>query len=307
MLKLLYLILLTLSTLSARASISDVLLCTGCTVQSHFEAVAISSVQGAPPGERLILVVNPETNWSYFVNVVHLPPNVHPQRGSIDPKWDIQQAVRPGEMTTVGTNQRPAIHDISAIEYAQPQASTMSATTQSWPASPQQRAEIGAVIEFARNDFMIVLPQNAHFSSFMGRNEPAVANQIYASMSQRNSGWPINQVIALLRSMLLSRLQIAYGRTVRVCAVFNNGDSACYRPNAATPSVEHLIPGTANNAQGIAIVPGSGTGGDSGVIVIPVQSQPPIISFQPAQSDTWLFCMWIDGALHSCWIQVVPR
>lgn len=63
---------------AAAMDADDVALCVGCTNSMQFEAAAEQAVGTAFNGERLVLVVNPDTGMSKWVMVFNTPPGQGP-------------------------------------------------------------------------------------------------------------------------------------------------------------------------------------------------------------------------------------
>lgn len=297
-----FLILAAGGVFGAQASpIWDVAICSGCTSTGQFEAAGRQAAGTGYNGERQILVINPSTKVSRHVLVTNVPPGEVPR--SVEPPASIQVG------SAIALD-----HDPDASTYfagMEAEGSDVrhvmagSTTSYSWAVSNTEKAEIGALIEFGSKDYVIVLPDSDLFSSFQHRNEPAVANKIYQAMTEKNPGWAVQQLGTNLRKLVQNRLKVFFGRSFQVCAVFNNGDSACFEPDVATPSLENLIAGSAKDASGNPI--GSGGGGGGGMNVI---NDPPTIGYgAPGSSgrtgELWLFCASVGGKLVECWTEVI--
>lgn len=209
-------------------------LCANCTTTAQFEAAARQTAGNTYNGSRQIIVVNPVTGNGRHVTVWNTPAG------------EVPLSVRPGQIIRRGEIIRAEANGLGGalfVEDLPPDAtSTSNQWTESWAFTEGERAEIGALIEFADDQFMIVLPKSSHFGSFNGRMEPAVANEIFRAMTEENPAWALEHLSNRIRKLLAKRLAEFFGNNeFMVCAIFNNGDSACFNPDAGTPSVEHYI------------------------------------------------------------------
>lgn len=293
----------------------DALLCTNCSSESHFNAAAKNFVGPWFHGEKEILVVNPNTGVSYFVFVHGIVGGLDPYGGAVGPHEPQRQspinsrldseklyvedaffhALYPGEIVSLGRAQSD--HGIVTLDLDAPFATASNVTTQSQRASAAQEQEIGAIIDFGKNRFAVVLPDNGYFGSFSTREPSAVALQLYQSMTAHNPAWANNSIGKALRETLFKRLKSLLGRDMLVCAIFRNGDSACYSLEYMTPSAEHYKDGTAKDASGNPI----GGGGSGGLYVD--SSSPPVTRYFFPGSGLYLFCQRINGEITHCWTE----
>lgn len=277
----------------------DVIICGDCTSANQFEWAAIAGTGTPIPGTTNYLVINPQTGDSRSVMVMYTPPGWDPMGTTT------MQPLPQSGLVSLGHSSHPVIF-VSGIDTNR-EIALSGASAVSSPVSAEASVEIGALIEFGSSDFVVVLPDNDLFGSFSGRNEPAVANHIYQAMTANNPGWATKTISNRVRKLIQQRISMFFGRPFQVCAIFNNGDSACMEPDAATPSLENLIEGTAKNKYGNPIGSGGGAGGGGG---LEVDYAPPTLSFgwtgsTGSSGEVWLFCATEAGVLIGCWIEVL--
>lgn len=307
-----------LSTAQAQdsSSVWDVSMCVGCNSNEQFNAAARQVAGTAFNGEREILVINPQTNDSRFVTVVQLddtPPGAIPysvplnsdfsDRGTLPSKGRTRTLVRLGSGTALFTDNYSNI--VFADELSQTDLQTASYFAHGRVATAEERVEIGAILQFGEGNFVITLPRRDYFSSFTRREPAAVGNEIFRAMTDYNVGWAGRTISNRIKSLIKKRFEHYTGRSFQVCAIFNNGDSACFNPDAATPSLEHLVEGSAKTKDGTPIG-GSGSGGGGGLEVSNRYS--PNGAWGSAGSDggsgeLWLFCSFIGGKIQTCWTE----
>lgn len=290
------------SVANARASdlTWDVSLCFGCSSTAQYEAAARQVAGTNYNGEKEILVINPQTNVSKYVTVFNTPPGQDP--------W----SVRPQQKSAVKIGSAVRLVDdpdrfiVFADQLDSSDLSAASSSTWSRPASADEILQIGALIEFGEGNFVVTFPHSDYFSSFNGREPAAVGNFIYQKMTEKNIGWAKHTLSNRIKQLVLARLKHYFGRTFQVCGIFNNGDSACFQPDAATPSLEHLVSGSAKTKDGTRIASGGSGGGGLSIS----NNYTPNGAWGPTGStgssgELWLFCAFSGGKLIQCWTEVL--
>lgn len=314
-------LLVPFSTVQAQVALEtwDASLCIGCSSTVQFEAAARQVVGTSFSGEREVLVINPQTNVSWFVTVFNTPPGTQPfsdptpysteSTGAGKVKGDRSASARVKLGTGTMLYADPEAFIVFADELDLNDASIASSFTISKAANTSQQREIGALIDFGKGNFVITLPRSEFFSSFNGREPVAVGNQLFSAMSAHNVGWATTTISNRVKQLIKKRLEHFYGRTFQVCAIFNNGDSACFSPDAATPSLEHLVAGSAKDKNGNAIASGGVSSSGGGGLNVSSDFSPdgawgPIGS-TGGSGELWLFCGFVGGVLDSCWTQII--
>lgn len=309
------------STAQAQVALEtwDASICVGCSSTVQFEAAARQIAGTSFSGEREILVINPQTNVSWFVTVFNTPPGTQPlsdpttfatdstEAGRVKINRSASTRVKLGTGTMLYAD--PEAFIIFADELDLDDVSIASSFTISKAANTSQQREIGALIDFGKGNFVITLPRSEFFSSFTGREPAAVGNELFRAMSEHNVGWATTTISNRIKQLIKNRLEHFYGRTFQVCAIFNNGDSACFSPDAATPSLEHLVDGSAKDKNGNAIASGGVSSGGSGGLNVSGDFSPNG-AWGPTGStggsgELWLFCAFVGGVLDSCWTQII--
>lgn len=290
-----------------RALASDLVsLCTTCTTPASFLTAAKAEV-GRVGGTYEVLVVNPNTNTSMLFSLLFNPgggggPLALPAATAVSPGT----AVALTNPTYTGVTARQAESEVVAA--AGPGDNWQ---VDDWLPSEGERAEIGAILDLTKNDQVIVLPMNdAYYGSFVGRNAEATQLKIFNALTENNAAWAGKSLKAAFRQLLSNKAKQYFGKDPRVCAIFNNGDSACFEINFAAPSADKYIAGTARSKEG-EILPdaGSGSAGSSGDSMV-VTWNPPNVGYAPRGStgrggELWLFCATQNGILLGCWTQVL--
>lgn len=307
-------VLAPLSTANAQSTSNtwEVSVCVGCTTTAEFNAAARQVTGTTFNGELEVLVINPTTNVSRFVTVFNTPPDEEPWSLPTEPlttttestKGTTRSAVRIGSAVSLYADPTAAIVFAEDLTAADMQAT--STTYSSRAATASEAQEIGAMIEFGNGDYVVTLPNSSEFfGSFTGREPAAVANEVFRSMTEHNVGWAGKTVSDRIKQLIKKRLEVAFGKSFKVCVIFNNGDSACINPDAATPSVENYIEGTAKTKTGEHI--GSGGSGGGGLNVsndfLPNGAWGPS-GGSGGSGELWLFCSFVGGQLQHCWTEI---
>lgn len=276
----------------------DVAICDGCSSLGQFDAAARRVAGVNFNGEREFLVINPVTNVSKFVTVFNTPPGEVPR--SVGSRQQTPVSMGAGVML----KEDPDHFIVFADELDTLETPSSSSFTSSRSATSDEQAQIGAMIEFGKGDFVVVFPDGGFFGSFNGREPAAVANFMYQAMTDKNPGWAKQSLSNKFKQLVRKRLNHYFGRTFQVCGIFNNGDSACFQPDAATPSVEHYVEGSAKNKSGTLIGSGGGGGGGGSGLVVS-NNYAPNVAWGPSGGggQMWLVCSFVGGRLHGCYIQ----
>lgn len=291
----------------ASAMDAEVALCTYCTQEQDYEYAAAQAVQALQMGQQaLVLVVNPNTGTSRFVDVYYSNPT--------GPTPEVPLSTGPGSTTTspartmiVPGRAYPIPSDpFRQILLSPPPRGFLQQNglnPQSRAPDPRVDSEVAAAIQYVRDTHVITAPSSDLFSSFSSRNEPAVANLMNSSLAARNPGHAVQQIGLTVRNRLIGRLRSYFGKDDKVCVIFNNGDSACYRPNFYTPSIENLIPNTAQDRNGASIADGLGGtgGGTSSSDGLQVHYNPPNYIYY-VNGEYIRSCAWIGTVFQGCWI-----
>lgn len=272
-----------------------VVMCPNCTTAGQFDNAARQAAGNTYNGDRYVVVVNPVTGAGRHVTVWNTPAGQVPLSqppGQLAPRGEI---IRAGSDSSGGA--------IFVEDLPVNAAGIGSQWTESSAFTAGEQAEVGALIEFADDQFMIVLPESSHFGSFNSRMEPAVANEIFRAMTEENPAWALEHLSNRVRKLIAKRLAEFFGNNeFMVCAIFNNGDSACFNPDAGTPSAEHYIEGSAKTKEGNPIGQGGGGGGGEG---LHVGYERPNATYRPVGTGrtTYLVCQFQGGKLIRCYIQ----
>lgn len=280
----------------------DVVLCPNCTNVTEFESVAHDLAGEQFNGERHVLVTNPHTSTSRIVTIINTPPGELPMGQPADGALPA-----PTGMLLPLTSDRSDFIRFARTPEEGAQARISSLIIMSRAPTTGEDAEIGAIIELSREDLIIVLPHTPnYYGSFTGRNSEAIALLLNGKMIEHHPGWASAMLSRRTRKALGERLKMIFGKGPQICAIFNNGDSACFEPDPGMPSVENYIEGSAKDVDGNA-VPGSG-GGGGGLSVS--QAYRPLGGWAAAGSsggsgEAWLICSYQGGKLIGCYVQVL--
>ncbi len=295
--------LFVISPLTAEA-IDRVALCTNCSSTSQFEAAAVAEVSGMR-GEHNVLVVNPTTGNARHNFIIYTPPGTVPLGGADQPMLMSSESrwVEPGSAVALS----PGRDGVWTKEQAEREVAAFGGqtTVMSSSLTTQERAEVNAIIELTRKDFVVVLDiDSGYFGSFSGRNKEATQLQLYQAMTEHNPAWAGNSLKAAMRKILGNKLaRFFFGSEPQVCAIFNNGDSACFELIFYAPSVNSYIDGTAKNSSGVN-VGGGGGGGGGGLVVNPNPLGYAGRGSTGSSGELWLFCATQGGVLIRCWTEV---
>ncbi len=278
---------------STNARSQDVSICNTCTSSIHFEQAALAQVIGnGIPGDYLILTINPETGDAHNVLVSYardgdVPTGVAPVLDEGSP-----ELVERGAALNLSGNRSE--HSVS------------SSSTSSNPATEGEIAEIGAIIDFTRNEQFIVFPNNEeYFGSFNGRNAEQTSLHIYGALTDRNPGWAGRNFLGNVRQLIFNKIGSYFGRDFRVCGVFNNGDSACFAPQTYAPSVDNYISGTARGISGEWLDGGYGSGGGMEVNFNNGTVGYAPLGYSGATGELWLFCVIRSGVIELCYTVII--
>lgn len=297
----------------------DAALCVGCTLPTQFEAVGKATAAKLRRGDHMILVVNPDTNVSRNVYVTNTPfPVIPGPLLTAAPTESNQQLARPKRHefvpngTAVALSSEPDIYyaDGSDPVFSANQAAVLfegtTTSASSLPVSAVERAEIGAAIQFTKNTYVVRLPESI-FPSYMGSLQEQVAKFNWAALHDANPGWPVTQFSKTVYKSLLNVLGFYSGNSFKVCAVFVNGDSACFVPDPVSDNVPGLISDSAKdiNGNGYPDLSSGGPSGGGGMVVI--NSPPNRLFGAPGagSGDKWMVCTVVGGKLESCHIETV--
>lgn len=298
----------------------DAALCVGCTLPAQFEAVGKATAAKLRSGDHMILVVNPDTNVSRNVYVTNTPFPVIPgplltvaPTGSDQQlaRWKSHEPVLSG--TVVALSSEPDIYYVDGSESVfstNGAVMTLGDTTSasSLPVSATERVQIGAAIQLTKSTYVIRLPELS-FPTYYGSLPIAVAHFNWSALQSANPGWPITQFNKTVINKLMAILGVYSGNSFKVCAVFTNGDSACYVPDPVDHNVPNQISGSAKDINGNTLSDTSsspsGQGGGGGMVVI---NSPPNRFFGApgaGSGDKWLVCTFVGGKLESCHVETV--
>lgn len=291
-------LLLALSMPGAAYAVDAATLCIGCSSDSDFRSAAVAEV-GWVHGEHDVLVVDPVTGDGRTVFVMYTPPGYEPLGFS----RSVKQRVQPGNLVVLGKRASVWTPQSSAFAAELLGAGVVAHVS---PLTSGQQAQVNAVVELTRRDLVVVLDSHSsYYGSFAGRNAEATQLQLYSALTQHNPAWAGTSVRSALIKLLVPRLASYFGVDMpRVCAIFNNGDSACFEIKFNVPSVDGYVEGTAKDSSGDPIGHG---GGDGGVQVIP---DLPRIFFGPrggsgSSGEVWLVCTKVGGVIQYCYIEEV--
>ncbi|MEF9418708.1 hypothetical protein [Xanthomonas citri] len=288
---------------SASAKAEDtVVVCDTCTSLSQFQMAARGAVTGTNVNSE-VLVVNPVTEQAIWISV--LPRSGGGTRSQVSK--DSPKEVLPGE---------PIIFPESGgvIRGKQKLESLEAAAAPGYDflnrdLTPDEKAEVGAVIKLSGKDTIIVLPPDdgsGYFSSYNGTIAEGTKLYVFNRVAESNGGLLKIALASRIRQLLKNRLAAYFGKQSRVCSVYNNGDSVCWQIDLACPSCNTSINGTAKDVRG-NILPSTG-GEPIGGEGLTVVNTPPNVNYGPAggtasKSEVWLFCSYIGGKIVSCYIQ----
>ncbi|MDQ1091387.1 hypothetical protein QE400_000800 [Xanthomonas sacchari] len=293
--------------ISSPALASDLVsLCTTCTTPASFQNAAKAEI-GRVGGTYDVLVVNPDTKTTMLFSILF-----NPNAGGGSPQAQTEpKAVAPGKAMSLsnqaytGVTARQA--EVDAIAAAGPGDKWQ---IDQWNASSQEAAEVGAIIDLTKTDQVIVMPNSDYYGSFVGRNAEATSLEIFKALTEKNPAWAGRGLKAAFRQLLSNKMKQFFGKDPRVCAVFNNGDSACFEINFAAPSADKYIAGTARAVDGSPLPDaGSGSAGGGGDPMV-VDWNPPNVAYGARGStgragEVWLFCATSAGVVLKCWLQVL--
>ena len=158
-------------------------ICSTCTTPASFQNAAKAEI-GRVGGAYEVLVVNPNTKVTMFFSILFNPGGgggPMPQAMTVD----AGQAISLSNHASTGVTAHQA-----ELEVAAAAGPGDNWRVESWSASPQEAAEVGAIIDLTKTDQVIILPQNSeYFASFAGRNREATVMQINVALTEKNAGW----------------------------------------------------------------------------------------------------------------------
>ncbi|WP_143692003.1 hypothetical protein, partial [Xanthomonas axonopodis] len=223
---------------SASAKAEDtVVVCDTCTSLSQFQMAARGAVTGTNVNSE-VLVVNPVTEQAIWISV--LPRSGGGTRSQVSK--DSPKEVLPGE---------PIILPESGgiIRGKQKLESLEAAAAPGYDflnrdLTPDEKAEVGAVIKLSGKDTIIVLPPDdgsGYFSSYNGTIAEGTKLYVFNRVAESNGGLLKIALASRIRQLLKNRLAAYFGKQSRVCSVYNNGDSVCWQIDLACPSCNTSI------------------------------------------------------------------
>ncbi|MBD7923745.1 hypothetical protein [Xanthomonas bonasiae] len=297
---------ITLLGISCTALASDLVsICTTCTTPASFQNAAKAEI-GRVGGTYDVLVINPDTKATALFSILFNPNAGGGPQAQTEPKIAASgKAISLSNQAYTGVTARQA--EAEAIAAAGPGDKWQ---VDQWDASAQEAAEVGAIIDLTKTDQVIVMPSNDYYGSFVGRNAEATSLEIFKALTEKNPAWAGRSLKAAFRQLLSNKMKQFFGKDPRVCAVFNNGDTACFEINFAAPSADKFIAGTARAVDGSPLPDaGSGSAGGGGDPMV-VDWNPPNVAYGARGStgragEVWLFCATSAGVLLKCWLQVL--
>lgn len=219
---------------------------------------------------RDVLVINPVTQVSWVVTVTNVPAGqIIYREGGQSPSQDFSAELRHGELILLPADQNYSTSTVTDYFNANGEVhsypvTSSSATTyaEGSPASAGLQAQIAAVIQLSGSTGAVLLPAGSYFSSYHTATIEQVSLQLYQAMTLSNPAWATSYAGKSLWKMILRTLKLNTGKTFQVCAIFENGDSACYEVHPGQPSAAEVVEGSQIDVNGNPIA-GTGAGGDS--------------------------------------------
>lgn len=259
----------------------DVAYCMYCTTDAEFAAAgaAESGVAGEHP--PVVLVVNPGT--------------AQVRRVMLEQSADGQAHVSMTSSLSAADMERLTDHDVKADIFA-PTCNGVARVSPSRAAriavqseKVESKIERGTLVELADGVYGIVLCQSPSFASYSSVDRTALSTVLRAAQLR----WQVST----FKGAIGTYGQMQSGSDTRlvptpvareVCAIFNNGDSACYR-TAAAPA--------ASGGRGTGQ-----TGGSSGMAIVNRGSR---VEYGAPGSkgragETWLVCDETGGKVSDC-------
>lgn len=289
---------------AASTFINDAVICANCSTSSSFDEAARAHAGTTFNGERTYLVISALDAKSRYVTILNVPPGQQIMRMGAN-----SNVVKHGDSVNLTAEIGYVYVDENSPDVSI-QSRGMNRVISSWDVSELEHAEISNVHKLSSGANTIVLPISTSFGSFAGRDQQAVSLAIMAHGAANNPGWVARQLSRNSRDMIKSRIRQYFGRVPQYCAIFNNGDSACFEVNTDAPSVERLVQGSQKNADGslISALEGSGTGTEG----LHVRHNPPTIGWSGmnttgSKGEVWLFCSRVGGVIQNCWVQYLQK
>lgn len=174
-------------------------------------------------------------------------------------------------------------------------------------------AQIGEILDLAGDSWVILMPSD--FPSYLGSDHELVSTELYNALTNRfGVSWGVEKASKSVWVRLLQLIKLNKGKNAQVCAIFENGDSACYQVYPTSPSSADLVEGSQKDANGNPLPPAStGNSNGSGLGVSSGGGRVTYSSSNPnAGSGSWVYvtisCIRsADGKLSSCTIQYETR
>lgn len=289
---------------SANAAVADdVALCVGCTTSGQFQAAAKQAVGTTFNGERLVLVVNPDSAASKWVLVTNTP------RGQVPLSVGSGIPVREGIAVPLDSRPFAKVYiDASGDDQATTHGASGGTTAQSWGVSGAEQREINTAIALTKKTFVVRLDPGT-FPSYAGSQNEFIANANFSALEAAVTGWPPSLLLGSAFGKLLKALGLYTGHSFQVCDLFGNGDSACFEPDPVDRNI--LVQnGPAKDAEGHTLpdITNRVAGGGGGGMV--VRNNPPGVQFGAPGStgstgEVWEFCSYVGGKLIGCYRVVI--
>lgn len=314
------LILLAVSILaSSNASAENVYavtICDGCYNQQSFHDAASSAAGTGYNGIRAVYVINSVSRAVGLYYVHNTPPGQIPY-GDEDLRFDsMTQEVIAGELTLpVSLDSNVVVFNDDNYTYVSAkddgagsreymEGAPLRYVTDGW-VSPDLKEQVGYIIDLGSNMGVVRLPSSGGFSSYLGSEHAAVSLELYHAMAAKfGATWARDAAGKQFWKMLLRALKLSKGVEYTVCALFDNGDSACYEVYPGHPSAASLVEGSQKDINGLPLPPAS-TGGSSGAgLNVNVNQGGTSVRY----SGRWVYVtvtcvVGADGKLRSCIVQ----
>lgn len=257
---------------------ADVAYCMYCTTGAEFAAAGAAELGVAADRPPAVLVVNPGTAEARRVT----------QEQSANGKMHVSMT----SSLSAADVERLTEHDVKAdifvpscngVTKVSPSRATPTAAQSE---KTERKIERGTLVELADGVYGIVLCQSPSFASYSSVDQAALSTALHAAQLR----WQVSTLKGAIG--IYGQVQsgsdthlVSTSVAREVCAIFNNGDSACYRVAGAH----------AGSGEG-------GAGGSSGPTIVNRGSQ---VEYGAPGSkgragETWLICDEPGGQVSDC-------
>jgi hypothetical protein len=281
-----------------KANAQEWLLCGSCTTAEEFESFALQTPQPySREGQNthLYAVGNTQTGVFRYVEVTYVPDGQVPAFKKQD------------SFPVYAFKNRKSSPAVRGGYHGAWSYTGSGNTAVSVPATPDEEATFAATVRLSANHILVVVPPTVvGHESFLQAVPEALGRYLAIRMAEHNPAWGGPALSADLYGKLVQALKMYFGKGPGACAIFQNGDSACYQVHPNDPNAIQYLVGSAKDRFGTSISSTGGIGGSSSGSGLDMNfSDPGIRGWGTSSYSLWLFCAFKGGVLDRCWTEII--